>query len=83
MKIKSNQCIERLWVDTGFQIIHLLEEEYGLDPSDDIHLLSLHYVYVPRITNLPHEFSTSWNNHPSRTTKRKNPDHKGVKQCPT
>ena len=51
-----NQRIERLWRDmfSGcthvFYYLFLDMEQCGiLDPSNEVHLFALHYVYVPRI----------------------------------
>jgi len=51
-----NQRIERLWRDLNrtlirfFRLIFIhLEEEYGFDIDDTVHLYCLHYVYMARI----------------------------------
>ena len=51
-----NQRIERLWRDVGRIVVrpyrnlfYYLESHGLLDPLNEIHLYSLHYIYIPRI----------------------------------
>ena len=51
-----NQRIERLWRNlfagctyTYYHLFYALEDSGLLDPSNEIHLCALHYVYTPRI----------------------------------
>lgn len=69
-----NQRIERLWRDvhrlvvTTFKgLFTYMEDENILDPLNDIHLLSLHLVYIPRINHALKEFANQFNDHPIRT----------------
>ena len=40
-------------------------EDMGLiDPLNEVHLFSLHFVYIPRITRALQHFISHWNNHP-------------------
>ncbi len=65
-----NQRIERLWRDVYSSCTHLfhdlfcyLEEEYLLNPENEIHVFALHYVYWTRINQALQQFSDAWNNH--------------------
>ena len=69
-----NQRIERLWRDvhrlvvTTFKSLFMyMEEEDILDPLNDVHLLSLHLVYIPRINQALREFMNQYNDHPIRS----------------
>lgn len=69
-----NQRIERLWRDvhrlvvTTFKsLFTYMEDEDILDPLNDVHLLSLHLVYIPRINHALKEFVNQFNDHPIRT----------------
>ena len=51
-----NQRIERLWRDvyTGvlslyYDLFHHLEATGALDPTNELHLFCLHFIFVPRI----------------------------------
>ena len=48
-------------------IILYLEDINLLDPLNEIHLFSLHYVYLPRINRHLQEWQNGWNNHNLRT----------------
>ena len=64
-----NQRIERLWRDVNsaglasFRETSFLMENSGLLNRDsDMHILSLHFVYVPRINRALQHFFDAWNN---------------------
>ena len=66
-----NQRIERLWVDVYAKILQIyyqvfihLENEYGLDINNEVHLWYLHYVYMPVINRSLKIFQNQWNYHP-------------------
>lgn len=66
-----NQRIERLWGDvhrlvvTTFKsLFTYMEDEDILDPLNDVHLLSLHLVYIPHINHALKEFVNQFNDHP-------------------
>ena len=69
-----NQRIERLWRDVYQGVIKLyhglfyyLEDTGLLDPNNEVHLFSLHYVYLPRIRRHLDTWKKAWNEHPFRT----------------
>jgi hypothetical protein len=66
-----NQRIERLWADLRrvlvvyyIRLFSHLENEGVLDALNELHLLALHYIYLPRINRALDEFVQDWNNHP-------------------
>lgn len=69
-----NQRIERLWRDVGDSFVrhyrclfYFLEENFLLDPVNEVHLYALHFVFLPRVNRSLEEFVLQWNNHPVRT----------------
>lgn len=75
-----NQRIERLWRDVGDSFVrhykslfYFMEEQFILDPLNEIHLYALHYIFIPRISRSIEEFVLQWNNHPIRTANYKSP----------
>ena len=55
-KSVHNQCIERLWRDICEGVIYIyyhpfrhLVEVLVIDPSNEMHMFALHYVYVLRV----------------------------------
>ena len=75
-----NQRIERLWKDmfqsviiTYYRLFYYLEQQYLLDPLNELHLFSLHYVYMPRINRALHKFRDAWNHHSLRTEHNSTP----------
>ena len=76
-----NQRIERLWgevkrVVVGHyqNIFYFLESQALLDPLDEIHLLALHYVYLPRINKALDEMSNVWAFHPLSSAQNRSPN---------
>ena len=55
------------------RIFEAMEDEGILDISDDVHLFSLHHVYVPRINRSLNEFIQQMNNHPVSTENNQSP----------
>ena len=76
-----NQRIERLWRDVHqcatrlyYRLFYHLEDRGLLNPTNEIHLYSLHYIYLPRINNTLGGFVEGWNNHKVRTAGFKTPN---------
>ena len=76
-----NQRIERLWRDTFRCVCHLyyslfyeMETCDLLNPTDEIDIFCLHYVYIPRINFQLNTFMHTWNNHPMRTEHGMSPE---------
>lgn len=77
-----NQKIECLWLEVKKNIVsyyrnlfYFLEQNRFLDPLNECHLFSLHYIYVPRLNRELNEMSGSWNNHPIDTQGYRSPRH--------
>ena len=75
-----NQCIERLWgevkrvVVRHFQnIFYFLENNHLLDPLNELHLISLHYIYLLRINRAFCEMARDWAHHPISTAHNRSP----------
>ena len=75
-----NQRIERLWRDVFQGVLKLyhglfnyLENIGLLDPDNDVHLFSLHFVYLPCISHHLTMWKNAWNSHPLRTENNKTP----------
>lgn len=73
-KSTHNQRIERLWRDVFdgvlyiyYHLFHYLEESSLIDPSDEIHVFALHYVYVPRINRHLDTWKSGYVHHHIRT----------------
>ena len=69
-----NQRIERLWRDVNRVIVSrflniflYLEGNNMLDPSNEMHLFVLQFVYLDLINNALDQFCSQWNNHPVST----------------
>lgn len=65
-----NERIERLWRDVHRCVVapfsdtfRLLERDGTLDPTNEVDLYCLHYIFLPRILKNLSEFQESWNNH--------------------
>ena len=69
-----NQCIERLWRDMHrcatqlyYRLFYFLENCGLLNPLNELHLFSLHFVFLPRINRSLDAFRDGWNQHGIRT----------------
>lgn len=69
-KSVHNQRIERLWrevnivVVSKYKNIFMYLETHGLfDPTNEIHLFSLKYVYLPLVNESLDDLTQSWNYH--------------------
>ena len=74
-KSTHNQRIERFWRDVyqgvlalHYQLFYFMEEEQILDPLDELHLIALHHVYLPKIQEKLDIWSRAWPQHRMRTT---------------
>ena len=70
-KSVHNQRIERLWHDVFqgcliifYKLFYQMEDQFLLNIEDDIHLFSLHYIFLGRINHALGQFLEAWNNHP-------------------
>uniref|UniRef100_A0A3B5QAJ1 Integrase core domain-containing protein n=1 Tax=Xiphophorus maculatus TaxID=8083 RepID=A0A3B5QAJ1_XIPMA len=75
-----NQRIEHLWRDVFLHVLeplystfYNLEDSALLDPSNDVHKLSLHIVFLPEIQSRLEQFRKAWNHHSLRTENNKTP----------
>ncbi|XP_033987789.1 uncharacterized protein LOC117496702 isoform X1 [Trematomus bernacchii] len=80
-KSVHNQRIERLWRDVWmavtsifYIVLHSLEDEGHLDPSNSTHLFCCHYVFLPRLQHSLKVFRDGWDNHPLRTEQNMTPN---------
>ena len=69
-----NQRIERLWRDMHesvtklfYRLYYFMEDQRILDPTNDSHIYTLHFIYIPRINKSLSVFREGWNNHSIRT----------------
>ena len=69
-----NQRIERLWRDTFrcvchsyYSLFYEMEEIRIMDPTNDMDLFCLHYIFLPRLNIQLVKFVEGWNNRPLRT----------------
>lgn len=70
-KSVHNQRIERMWRDVYQGVLRLyhdlfyhMEDLELLDPVNEYHLFSLHYVYIPRINRHLQDWALGWLGHP-------------------
>ncbi|KAL5017212.1 hypothetical protein ScPMuIL_006801 [Solemya velum] len=75
-KSVHNQRVERLWRDVFdgvlcfyYRLFNFLEDEGLLDPLNELHLLALHYVFLPKINEKLKIWRGAWDRHKLRTTK--------------
>lgn len=73
--------IERLWRDVWnvvtniyYDVLHGLEEDGQLDPSNSTNLICAQYVFLPRIQRDLDTFTVGWNNHSLRTEQNYTPN---------
>lgn len=75
-----NSRIERLWRDVFqsciilfYELFKYLEEVGLLDVDNEIHMYSLHYVYLPKINLSLDSFKEAWNRHPLQSERSLSP----------
>ena len=75
-----NQRIERLWRDVFAGCIHLfytlfysMEIAGILNPTNDLDLFCLHYVYLPRINHHLDTFREGYSHHRLRSARNRSP----------
>ncbi|XDV17579.1 hypothetical protein PO909_023414 [Leuciscus waleckii] len=80
-KSVHNQRIERLWRDVWccvlsnyYAAFRHLEELLQLDPDQDLHLVCLHYVMLPRLNHHLQLFMRTWDNHSLSTEGNRSPN---------
>lgn len=69
-----NQRIERFWRDMHrcvtrlfYRLFYYMEHQDLLDPTNEVHLFALHYVFLKRINSALQQFGEGWNSHGIRT----------------
>lgn len=75
-----NQRIERLWRDVQrcvgvlyYRLFYHMESLDLLDPTNELHIYCLHYVYLHRINTSLKGFKEAWNHHRIRTEHNRTP----------
>ncbi|XP_067054671.1 uncharacterized protein [Acropora muricata] len=76
-----NQRIERLWRDvfygcthTFYNLFSCMEDSGILDPSNEIHIFALHYVFLPRLNSQLTQFANGHARAPISTEHNKSPE---------
>lgn len=76
--------IEHLWQDIWmavsnvyYKVLHSLEDEGLLDPTDSVHLFCARHVFLPRLQRDLDVFRVDWDNHPLRTEQNLSPNNCG------
>lgn len=79
-KSVHNQRIERLWRDVWTIVIcnyyntfRHLEDVGLLNPDEDLHMICLHYVFLPRLNWNLREFIRMWDRHPLSSEGNRSP----------
>ncbi|KAK0136579.1 hypothetical protein N1851_027264 [Merluccius polli] len=73
VSLQGNQSTTREFSVFGGITFYSLEDSQLLDPSNDIHKLSLHIVLLPEIQKSLERFREAWNNHALRTENNRTP----------
>ena len=75
-----NQRVERFWRDVFvscvcvfYHLFYHLEDTGLLDPTNDLDLFSLHFVYLPYINYSMKLFLDAWCDHPMRSSANRTP----------
>ena len=76
----ARQRIERLWRDLYegviyiyYHLFHHLDEVLVIDPSNEMHMFALHYVYVPRINRHLETWKSGYIHHSISTAESQTP----------
>lgn len=59
---------------TYYEVLHSLEEDGLLDPSNTLHLFAAQYIFVERLQKDLDMFTVGWDNHPLRTEQNLTPN---------
>lgn len=80
-----NCRIERLWRDLFqgctvlyYNLFNHMESVGLLQPENDVHIYSLHYVYLPRINASVRAFRDAWNRHPMSSERGLSPHQQWI-----
>ncbi len=75
-----NQRIERLWGEVKREVVqhfqnifYFMEECQLLDPVNELHIFSLHFMYLPRINRALQEMERDWAYHPISSANNQSP----------
>ena len=76
-----NQRIERFWRDMHrcvtklfYRLFYYMEYHDLLEPTNEIHLFALHFIYLKRINFALQQFAEGWNSHGIRTERGLSPN---------
>ena len=85
-----NQRIERLWRDlfigctfVFYNLFHYMESCGILEPSNELHLFALHYVFLPRINRNLQMFQEAYNRAPLSTERGCSPTQLWIHGMPS
>ena len=65
--------MQRCVCELYYRLFYHLENSDLLDPTNEIHIYCLHYIYLPKINRSLSSFREAWNHHRIRTEHNKTP----------
>ena len=54
-------------IATYYRLFYFMEQQSLLDPLNELHLFTIHYVFLPRINRSLRKFQDAWNHYSLRT----------------